>query len=214
MELKPPAERIGNRDKILRSATHLFYHVGYQATSIEDILKQSGVHKSNFYYHFTSKEELAAAVLDIRFAEYEELVARTLRNPDLTPDVRMAKFMECVSQAQVDVKKMSGCPFGNFAATLASMNSSESEERFRQRLSLLFNAMERGLQDCLTEGMEKGYWRTDIEPADMAAFLNATIQGLLMLTKTHRDTGPLVKGLTVAQKLLRCHITDSATCGL
>ena len=48
MELKPPCERIGNREKILRCAVDLFYHVGYQATSIEDILKQSGVHKSNF----------------------------------------------------------------------------------------------------------------------------------------------------------------------
>ena len=107
---------------------------------------------------------------------------------------------------------MSGCPFGNFAATLASMNSSESEERFRQRLCLLFDEMETGLRDCLTEGMAKGYWRTDIEPADMASFLNATIQGLLMLTKTHRDTEPLIKGLAVAQKLLRCQPADHETC--
>ena len=214
MQGKPPCERIGNREKILRSAAHLFYHVGYHATSIEDILKQSGVHKSNFYYHFTSKEELAAAVLDVRVAEYEELVARTLHNRSLAPDVRMARFMDCVSQAQADVKKMSGCPFGNLAATLASMNSSESEERFRQRLCLLFNEMEIGLRDCLTEGMANGCWRSDIEPADMAAFLNAAIQGLLMLTKTRRDTEPLIKGLAVAQKLLCCQPPDRETCGL
>ncbi len=206
-------ERIGSRDKVLRCALNLFYHVGYQATSIDDILKQCGVSKSNFYYHFASKEELAAAVLDVRFAEYSDLVAQTLRNTDLMPDVRMARFMDCLSAAQADVKRMSGCPFGNFAATLASMNGSECDERFRQRLSLLFHEMETGLRDCLTEGMERGCWRTDIDPADMAAFLNATIQGLMMLTKTHRDTAPLIKGLAVAQKLLLCQSAAPATCG-
>ena len=202
MGLESSGERMGNRDKILRLALELFYHVGYQATSIDDIITQCGVSRSNFYYHFASKEALAAAVLDIRFVEYAALVERTLHNYSLPPNLRMEQFLNCVSEAQADVRKMSGCPFGNFAATLASMNSTECDERFRQRLSLLFHEMETGLRECLTEGMAKGCWRTDIEAADMAAFLNAAIQGLLMLTKTHRDTEPLIKGLAVAQKLL------------
>ena len=202
MEPKSPCERMGNREKILRCALELFYHVGYQATSVDDIIKKCEVSKSNFYYHFSSKEELASAVLDVRFAEYSDLVARTLQNRGLPPDIRMERFLHCISAAQADVRKMSGCPFGNFAATLTSMNGSECDERFRQRLSHLFHEMENGLRDCLTEGMAKGCWRTDIPPADMAAFLNAVIQGLMMLTKTHRDTEPLIKGLAVAQRLL------------
>ena len=203
MELGTPCGKTNNRTRILESARELFYHVGYQATSIDEILKHSGVVKSNFYYHFKSKEDLGFAVLESRVQEYQELVAHTLRNPNLPPAQRMERFFGCVSEAQNEVRRMSGCPFGNLAATLTTDGDSECDERFRQRLRLLFDDMENALRDCLAEGMEQGAWRTDIAPEDIAAFLNASIQGLLMLTKTHRDTTPLINGLKVALKLLR-----------
>jgi len=37
---------------------------GYQATTLDDVLRDSGVGKGNFYYHFKSKEDLGFAILD------------------------------------------------------------------------------------------------------------------------------------------------------
>src|SRR5437899_2775144 len=99
----------GSRERILQSARSLFYEVGYQATSVDDILKQCGVAKSNFYYHFRSKEELAFAVLEAQIADFEALVTRSLRNSALTPSERIARFFDQICQAQVKVQKMAGC---------------------------------------------------------------------------------------------------------
>ena len=44
----------------------LFHDHGYQGTGLEDILSSSGVCKSNFYYHFKSKEELGLKVIERR----------------------------------------------------------------------------------------------------------------------------------------------------
>jgi TetR/AcrR family transcriptional regulator, transcriptional repressor for nem operon len=195
--------RVSSRDKILDTAKDLFYFVGYQTTSIDDILRESGVVKSNFYYHFPNKESLALAVLELRIAEYEAMVIESLRNTALSPSERLNHFFEHICRAQEQMQRMGGCPFGNLVAALPARERDASEERFRQRLSLLFREMEEAVRECLTEGVARREFRSDISPAEMASFLVASVQGLLILAKAHRDISSLVCGLSVAQRLLR-----------
>lgn len=196
------SQRISNREKILRTAQELFYSVGYQATSVEAILRESGVAKSNFYYHFPTKETLALVVLELRIAEYEALVVHSLRNTTLTPSARLSRFFEHISQAQQQIQ-MGGCPFGNLVASLPAHSRDTTQEKFRRRLSDLFRDIEEAMRECLTEGAMQGEFRTDISASEMAAFLVASVQGLLILAKAHRDIDSLVQGLSVAQRLLQ-----------
>lgn len=50
--------------KILEAATELFLKVGYEQTSIDAILLQSGGSKSTLYAYFPTKEDLFRAVID------------------------------------------------------------------------------------------------------------------------------------------------------
>jgi TetR/AcrR family transcriptional repressor of nem operon len=192
----------GSRDKILQCAKELFYRHGYQVTSVDDILKQCGVAKSNLYYHFKTKEELGLAVLELRISEQEAEALHLLRNPALTPTQRLNRFCEQLCHAQTEVARMSGCPFGNFAAALPNTEEDERSERFRLRLSELFRQMEAAMHDCLAEGVVCGEFRADIPASEMAAFLLAVVEGLLILTKTHKDTAPLVQGFALVQRLI------------
>ncbi|WP_030687126.1 ScbR family autoregulator-binding transcription factor [Streptomyces sp. NRRL B-1347] len=54
---------VRTRQKILVAAAEVFDRVGYDAATISEILKRSGVTKGALYFHFASKEELAQAVL-------------------------------------------------------------------------------------------------------------------------------------------------------
>ncbi|MFF4957305.1 ScbR family autoregulator-binding transcription factor [Streptomyces sp. NPDC001222] len=54
---------IRTRQAILLAAAEVFDAVGYEAATISDVLQRSGVTKGALYFHFTSKEELAQAVL-------------------------------------------------------------------------------------------------------------------------------------------------------
>jgi TetR/AcrR family transcriptional regulator, cholesterol catabolism regulator len=54
-----------SRQHILDVAAKLFRARGYTETSLRDIGKQVGMKAGSLYYHFTSKEELAAEVLRI-----------------------------------------------------------------------------------------------------------------------------------------------------
>src|SRR5579871_712115 len=166
-----------NKQKILASARELFYHVGYQTTSVDDILKRCGVAKSNFYYHFKSKEELAAVVIELQIEDFEALLLTTLQNRALDPAQRVSEFFDCLGRMQAEHQQLGGCPFGNLVAALSNTGD-EQAERFRQRLSLLFRKTESTMSDCLTEGVKLRQFRNDILPADLARVLLATVEGL------------------------------------
>jgi AcrR family transcriptional regulator len=68
--------------RMLAAATELFLRDGYEQTSIDAILMQSGGSKATLYAYFPTKEELFRAVID------GVLVTTSHANLDITHDVR------------------------------------------------------------------------------------------------------------------------------
>ncbi|MEU9730983.1 ScbR family autoregulator-binding transcription factor [Streptomyces sp. NPDC048002] len=66
---------IRTRQAILEAAGQVFAECGYSATRISDVYQRCGVTKGAFYFHFTSKAELAQAVLDEQVAEQSRYFA-------------------------------------------------------------------------------------------------------------------------------------------
>src|SRR5262249_58179050 len=66
--------RPARKDAMLKAATTLFAEKGYEATSVRDVAKLSGVFSGSLYAHFNAKEDLLFEVLSQRM----ELVIRTL----------------------------------------------------------------------------------------------------------------------------------------
>lgn len=63
---------------LLEAAAQLFDERGYTATSISDISALSGRTSGSIYFHYTSKEKLALAVVEEHFATWPPLVRRHL----------------------------------------------------------------------------------------------------------------------------------------
>ncbi|MGI5183486.1 TetR/AcrR family transcriptional regulator [Dactylosporangium sp. CA-152071] len=47
-----------SRDELIAKVVTVFNERGYEATSMEDLARATGLNKSSFYHHFTGKEEL------------------------------------------------------------------------------------------------------------------------------------------------------------
>ncbi len=195
-----------SKDKILATAKELFYRVGYETTSVDDILKQCKVAKSNFYYHFPTKEDLALSVLELRVQEYEAVVLQSLKNEALAPTERLEQFFARFCKTHIEEEGSAGCPFGNFAAALPTLKTDESCERFRRQLSKLFSEMEAAIRHCIAAGVRTGEFQPNILPAECALLMVAVLQGLLMLTKTHQEPRILKDSLIAVQKLLQPHV--------
>jgi TetR/AcrR family transcriptional repressor of nem operon len=187
-----------NRDKIMEVASELFHKRGYQHTSVDEILAGSGTSKSNFYYHFRTKEQLALTILDERIRQFEsEVISTTLGENSLSPKSRLLKLYDRVTTFHRSLKCSKGCPFGNLAIEMSDVN-----EKFRGRLSGFFRRWEKGIESCIVEGIEKGEFRSDLNPNSTAGFVLSQLEGAIMMVKTHKTIAPLVTGTETVLKLL------------
>jgi len=58
------ARAVRTRDAVVTAAAEAFADAGFPATSMADIFARAGVTKGALYFHFTSKEELAFAIIE------------------------------------------------------------------------------------------------------------------------------------------------------
>lgn len=61
------------KGKIVSAAWKLFYEQGYDDTTVDDIIKESGTSKGSFYHYFDSKDALLGSLAYLFDEKYEEL---------------------------------------------------------------------------------------------------------------------------------------------
>lgn len=168
--------------KILIAAQDLFYRNGYLGTSVDDIIEQASISKSNFYYHFKTKEDLGLMVIDQRKEDFQRMLERTLNDLELSPTERLEKYLSLTLEAQEARLNKGGCPFGNLVAEMA-----EHSEKFRCRLSSMFESLNNRIADLVREGQLLGEFRKDMDANDLAGLIIQTVQGMHLLTKCHKN---------------------------
>ncbi len=104
------------RQRLLATASTLFYEHGIGATGVDAVVRAAGVSKPTLYAQFHSKSELVAAVLEQRYAERsEELRTRiaAVADPRARPLEVFAWLAEFYERGGAR-----GCGFLNAAAEL------------------------------------------------------------------------------------------------
>ena len=61
------------RGKLVAAAWKLFYEQGYDNTTVEDIIAESGASKGSFYHYFDGKDALLSSLSYLFDEKYEEL---------------------------------------------------------------------------------------------------------------------------------------------
>jgi TetR/AcrR family transcriptional repressor of nem operon len=59
------------RNKIMDAAQQMVLEVGLSGTSVDKVIDQAGITKGTFFYHFKTKQDLAAALIE-RYANEDE----------------------------------------------------------------------------------------------------------------------------------------------
>jgi len=171
---------------------------GFHRASLEHILAASGVRKSNFYYHFPSKEALGLAVLEASMAEFVRAVVQpTLGDTTRSPLQRLQAYLMLVARRLEEHGCRRGSLFGNLAAELA-----DEHPLFRERLSRFFAETRRAVAECISEGMARGEIRRDIGAENAARLVMSVTEGAMLLSRTHRDLVELTATTNALLQLL------------
>jgi TetR/AcrR family transcriptional regulator, transcriptional repressor for nem operon len=171
------------RDQILNAAARLIHVQGYQSTSLDDVLRESGVGKGNFYYYFKSKEDLGYAIIDrITQGFVERSLGPAFADADADPVEQIHGFLDRVLEAQRQRKCVGGCVMGNLASELSDVH-----EGFRQRLAGIFDVWRTHLAEAVSRGQARGRLRPDVDVSRVAQFLVAGLEGSILLSKVTKD---------------------------
>ena len=172
----------GTREQILDAASRLVHVRGFNNTSVDEILKESGVGKGNFYYYFKSKEELGFAILDRSLERFGvELVEKSF-DPEKDPWQQINDFLGFLVDRARQQDGSGGCILGNLAIEMSDIH-----EEFRRRLNKAFDRLRSRIEESLSQARAQGTLRSDAVVPRLAHFIVAGFEGALMMGKLHKD---------------------------
>lgn len=132
----PQSTPQSTRERIASLADQLFYEQGYEHTSFADIAKAVDISRGNFYYHFKTKDEILAAVIQVRAARTQALLDQwQTRGAD--PAERIRCFIQMLVANRTRIKRH-GCPVGTLCTELAKM--AHPAKKQANQLFMLFRA--------------------------------------------------------------------------
>ncbi|MFC5175400.1 TetR/AcrR family transcriptional regulator [Nocardioides taihuensis] len=115
----PPSSRAAPaRDRILETASALFYARGIRAVGVDLIIAESGVAKATFYKHFPSKDDLVVAYLDRVDAAWSGQLHAAAEAAGPEPADQLVGLFDALGQA-CRREGYRGCGFINAAAEAA-----------------------------------------------------------------------------------------------
>ena len=68
------AKKSNTKSKIVSAAWKLFYEQGYDATTVDEIIKESGTSRGSFYHYFDGKDALVGSLAYLFDEKYEALM--------------------------------------------------------------------------------------------------------------------------------------------
>jgi len=177
---------MNTQEKLLDAALALLLARGYPATTVDEICAAAGVSKGSFYHFFRTKEELGLAVLD----EYYRKGVQNLMNGPFQaiedPKQRLLGFLEHIESVSQQLWS-GGCLLGSFALDLA-----ETHPVVRERVSELLSKVARAIAplfEPLAAQVE------DISSEELGEHFLAIIEGSIVLSKAHDNSGNIPRGL-------------------
>lgn len=174
-----------DEDQVLRAVRDQFWDAGYAATSLEDLMRVSGLGKGSLYGAFGDKHQLFLRAL----REYTDTSGGYLREM-LTSAPRAVDALRAFVLAPVSDPGGSaaqrGCLMANSTCELATTDPDVLAEARRT-----YEATTTLVAQCVVRAQDEGDLSRDIDPVETARALLAAQQGLVFMGRTGLDIDTL-----------------------
>jgi AcrR family transcriptional regulator len=187
---------IAPRERILEAAAELFFHQGFRATGINEVIAKSGVAKATFYNHFPTKDDLCLAYLRDRNTDEYEAISAFVRDHD-TPRERFLAVMESV-EPWLEANDLRGCAFLNMVAEIPDPRHLLRKEGLQH-----YESLRRLLQDLAGELIQsdpQSYGRLDAQM--LADDYLVILGGTIAMTEIYHEIWPARQGVELIKRLI------------
>lgn len=163
-------------EKVTESAMDVFWRKGFAATSIQDLVEETGLSRSSLYSTFKNKEELYQKALhhyQIKTKANIELLSSSGSVKDL-----ISQLLFQIIEDELTDSQHRGCLIAN-----ASLELAGQDEKIAKTVIYNFERLKKALESLIMRGQKSGEISIHHSPLALALFFVNTIQGIRVLSK-------------------------------
>ncbi|WP_433275627.1 TetR/AcrR family transcriptional regulator [Pseudonocardia xinjiangensis] len=172
-----------DEERVLLAVRDQFWDAGYAATSLEDLLRVTGLGKGSLYAAFGDKRRLFLRALrsytDVSHGYLREMLDSTPRALDALRTFVMAPVSDAGAARR-------GCLMANSTCELATADPDVLTEARRT-----YEATTALVAECVVRAQDEGDVPPDADPIETARALLAAQQGLVFMGRTGMEIGTL-----------------------
>jgi len=182
------------KTKLMDIAERLILNRGFSAMSIDEVIKEPGITKGGFFYHFDSKNSLVYALMQ-RYREMEAFIFSDLfrRAEELTSDPlqQMLVFVKLFAEMMADMKFLHpGCVVASI--TYESQQVNEQVRNITTEIVLDWRNL---FREHLKKIDQVYSPNANVSSDDLADMLSTIMEGGIIISRALNDPSVLEKQL-------------------
>lgn len=175
-----------NEADAVRIASRVFWHQGYQATSIRNIEEATGLTAGSLYKAYGSKRELFLLCLE-QYMKEESYLALLLRMFDKPLEESLRKIFDTIiDSAGESSERPAGCLVTNLVSELLQVDAELGDDA-----AAGLAEMQKALQFRLKWAQENGDLAPSLDCSALGAYFLVVIQGMLILSTSTKDVAAM-----------------------
>ena len=184
-----------DEEAVRDAAIQCFWSRGYEATSIKDLIEETGITTASLYNAFGDKRALFRMALD----HYIEsgIGERIRRFESLSPREAIRAFFEEIVSRSLTDREHKGCMVVNSALELAP-----HDREFREIISSVLDRLEAFFLKCIRAGQADGTITRSVSARNLAQHLMAVLMGVRVLARVRPEKALLEGTIKPALALL------------
>lgn len=165
-------------EEAIEKAMHVFWHKGYEAASMEELLDAMEINRGSLYATFGSKRDLFLKAMDHYCGEggVGGRFSILLQPGPALPLIH--RFVDAIVDFVLSDPLRRGCLITNTVMELAP-----HEKNIGKRLSKRFHLLEDAFFELLTRAKREGDLTKDKDPRALARVLVTMMQGMIVMIK-------------------------------
>lgn len=168
-------------DAVLNKAMLLFWRRGYQATSMTDVERETGLTKGSLYKAFDNKRDLFVKCLE-RYMVEESYKAVLMRMVDRPLAETFAHMLDMLIDSASGSERPCGCLATNLIDELTAIDSDLAKQAIEG-----LSGMRSALEFRLRWAQEKGEFGPGADIESLASLMMVTLQGMVVLSTSTKD---------------------------
>lgn len=165
------------RQFIIEKSSPVFNTKGYAATSMNDILKATGMAKGGIYGNFESKDAIAIAAFEFNYGKVKKALREKVKAQQ-TASGKLLAILKFYHNYTINKEFAGGCPVQNTA-----VDADDHIPFLKTKAAEAMQEMLASLEHIIRKGIATGEFRRELNAVTEALLFFSCIEGGIMMSK-------------------------------